>query len=305
MLVPELAEQAGVDEIVGLARRMPRWEVPKVSWRSVAVERDDLRAAFAGADAVVHLVWIIQPSRDPERQRIVNVVGTERVLAAAADAGVKAVIHASSVGAYSPGPRDHAVDESWPTAGNGVLAYAWQKAYAERLLDRFEQDQPSVRVVRLRPALVMQRGAGHEVKSYFLGPIVPPPVVRPRLLLAVLDRGPLRLQAVHASDVGRAFAMATVSDVSGAFNVAAPDVVGVDRPALVPAVSRLAGASFAARLQPTSSGWVKAAAALPIMDTARIQRELGWSATWSARDAVGDLLAGIRDDATGPTPALA
>ena len=31
--------------------------------------------------------------------------------------GVHALVHASSVGAYSPGPSDRAVDESWPTAG--------------------------------------------------------------------------------------------------------------------------------------------------------------------------------------------
>ena len=114
-LLPELAAQPEIDEIVGIARRVPGLELPKVRWHRAAVERDDLDAAFAGADAVVHLVWIIQPSRDTERQRVVNIVGTERVLAAAAASGVRAVIHASSVGAYSPGPRDHKVDEKWPT----------------------------------------------------------------------------------------------------------------------------------------------------------------------------------------------
>jgi UDP-glucose 4-epimerase len=34
------------------------------------------------------------------------------VFQAAADAGVGALVHASSVGAYSPGPTDEAVDES-------------------------------------------------------------------------------------------------------------------------------------------------------------------------------------------------
>jgi UDP-glucose 4-epimerase len=303
-LVQELATQPGIEEIVGIARRVPDWHVPKVRWHAAAVERDDLRTAFHGADAVVHLVWIIQPSRDPERQRVVNVEGTERVLAAAADSGVGAVIHASSVGAYSPGPRDHEVDESWPTAGNGVLAYSWQKAYAERLLDRFERDLPEVRVVRLRPALVMQRTAGHEVKGYFVGPFVPPPLVRPGPILAAMTRGPLRFQAVHATDVARAFTLAVLSDVPGAFNVAAPDVLGVDRPPVTGLLARLAGATFTARLQPTSSGWIKAAAGLPLMDTGRIRKELGWEPTWSAHDAVRDLLAGMGADATGPTPAL-
>jgi nucleoside-diphosphate-sugar epimerase len=225
-------------------------------------------------------------------------------LAAAADSGVRTVVYASSVGAYSPGPRDHEVDESWPTGGSGVLAYSWQKAYAERLLDRFERDLPDVRVVRLRPALVMQRAAGHEVRRYFVGSLVPPVVVRPGPVLAALQRGPIRLQAVHATDVARAFTLATVGDVPGAFNVAAPDVLGVDRPPLARALARLAGGTFAARLQPTSSGWVKTAAGLPLMDTARIRNELGWEPAWSARDAVHDLLAGMGADATGPTPAL-
>jgi len=129
-LLPELAARPEVDEIVGVARRAPKWDLAKVRWHAASIERDDLRPIFAGADAVVHLVWIIQPSRDPEQQRIVNIVGTERMLAAAADSDVRAVIHASSVGAYSPGPRDQAVDEHWPTGGNAVLAYSWQKSYA-------------------------------------------------------------------------------------------------------------------------------------------------------------------------------
>src|SRR5207244_2205573 len=103
----------------------------------------------------------------------------------------------SSVGAYSPGPRGELVDESWPTDGTAALAYSWQKAYAERLLDRFERDRPAMRVVRMRPALVMQRAAGDEVKRYFVGPFVPGAVIQPSPLLAVLHRGPLQLQAVH------------------------------------------------------------------------------------------------------------
>jgi len=150
----------------------------------------------------------------------------------------------------------------------------------------------------------MQRSAGREVKHYFLGRLLPNPVVQPRVLLPILDRGPLRLQAVHAADVGRAFALATISDVAGPFNVAAPGAVGVDRPSVLPAVTGLAAITFHARLQPTAAGWVKAAASLPMMDTRRIRAELGWEAVWSARDAIGDLLSGIRDDSTGPTPAL-
>jgi nucleoside-diphosphate-sugar epimerase len=304
-LLPALAAAEEIDDIVGVARRLPAHAIPKVRWHAAAVETDDLRQVMQGADVVVHLAWIVQPSRDTERQRVVNVVGTERVLATAAAAGVSAVVHASSVGAYSAGPRDHLVDESWPTNGTARLAYAWQKAYVERLLDRFERDCGDTRVVRMRPALVMQRPAGHEVKRYFLGPLVPRFVLQPRPLVAGLHFGPLQLQAVHATDLARAFVLAVTSDVTGALNVAAPEVLGHDRPAVAGVFAQLAAFTFEARLQRTSGGWVEAAAQLPLMDTGRIRRELGWQATWTAADAVADLLGGMRDGATGPTPALA
>jgi nucleoside-diphosphate-sugar epimerase len=47
--------------------------------------------------------------------RRVNVDGSARVFRAVADAGVRSLVYASSVGAYSRGPKDRLVDESWPT----------------------------------------------------------------------------------------------------------------------------------------------------------------------------------------------
>src|SRR5205807_1176654 len=93
------------------------------------------------------------------RQRAIS-PGTdrsERVFAAVAAAGVRALVYSSSVGAYSPGPKDHAVDESWPTDGIATSFYARHKAAVERSLDRLERDQPALRVVRLRPGLVFKR----------------------------------------------------------------------------------------------------------------------------------------------------
>jgi UDP-glucose 4-epimerase len=303
-LVPALAAVPEVDEIVGLSRRPPDWSVPKVSWRAADIERDDLEPHLRGADAVVHLVWIIQPSRDAERQRRVNIGGLERLLAAVDAVGVRRLVHASSVGTYSPAPRDHLVDESWPTDGTAILAYSWQKAYAERLLDSFEADRPRCRVVRMRPALVMQRPAGTEVARYFLGPLVPRAAVVPGPVVEALGRGPIRLQAVHATDVAQAFVLATTSDVTGGLNVAAPDLIGTDRPVVQRVAKAIAELAYRARLQPTAAGWVEAATHLPLMDTARIEKELGWQPRWTGRDALGELLAGIHEGTTGPTPAL-
>jgi UDP-glucose 4-epimerase len=103
-------------------------------------------------------------------QEATNVDGTARMLAAAAAAGVGAVVVASSVAAYSPGPKDRAVDESWPTEGIPSSAYSRQKERVERLLDAFEADQPDVRIVLIRPGLVLQGSAGSEIARYLEPP---------------------------------------------------------------------------------------------------------------------------------------
>src|SRR3954447_8703210 len=127
-----------VESVLGLARRLPDRQFAKTTWAQADVTSTELLSHFRGADAVIHLAWLIQPGRDEGTTRNVNVNGSARVFAAAAQAGVKGLVHASSVGAYSPGPKDRAVDETWATDGIDSSFYSRHKAECERLLDRFE-----------------------------------------------------------------------------------------------------------------------------------------------------------------------
>lgn len=175
---------------------------------------------------MVHLAWLIQPSRDEAITRATNVDGTRRLLDAVAEAGVSAVVHASSVGAYSPGPKDRRVGESWPTGGIATSFYSRHKAECERLLDRFERDRPQVRVARLRPGLIFKREAASGIRRLFAGPLLPAPLVRRELIAVVPDVARLRFQAVHSLDVGDAYRRALLADdADGAFNVAAEPVL--------------------------------------------------------------------------------
>ena len=181
-LVRALAEEPAVDSVLGVARRRPGWDADKTEWVVADVAASDLVSLFRGADVVVHLAWLIQPSRDVHAMRQVNVIGSERVFRAAAAAGVKALIHGSSVGAYSPGPKDRAVDEQWPTDGVATSFYSRHKAEVERRLDRFEAELPDIRVVRLRPGLIFKRGASSGIRRLFAGPLLPSPLVRRGLI---------------------------------------------------------------------------------------------------------------------------
>ena len=314
-VVDALRENEGVDRVVAIARRPPH-ELPlaKVEWRAADVLDDRLETLFDGADAVVHLAWLIQPSRDQPAMRAVNVDGSARVFAAAAAAGVPALVYSSSVGVYSAGPKDRAVDESWPTGGIRTSAYSAQKAEVESLLDAHERRHPEQRVVRLRPGLIFKRESATEIRRLFLGPLFPNRLVRPGLLAVVPEIDRLRFQAVHADDVATAFGLAVVGEASGPFNVAAEPVLDPDRLAgllgarklRIPAgVLRAAAAvTWRARLQPSPEGWIDMALGVPLMDTSRAREALGWRPRRSAGDALLELLEGLRDGAGHPTPPL-
>jgi UDP-glucose 4-epimerase len=313
-LLRSLIPDPRIGSILGLARRAPSLRLSRTEWRAADVARDDLRPHFDGADAVVHLAWIIQPSRDPEMLRRVNVLGSERVFRAVGDAGVRTLVHASSVGAYSPGPKDPPVDESWPTDGVVSSFYSRHKAEAERLLDAFESEHPNVRVVRLRPGLIFKRSVGAEVRRLFIGPFVPNVLVRRYLIPAVPHMPRLEFQAVHSHDVGEAYRLALTRDVRGAFNVAAdPVLTSVELARLLAAkpigisprvVRSLVDWTWRLHLQPTPAGWIDLALQSPIMNTHRARRELGWRPTRTSGEALLELLSGVRRGAGLDTPPL-
>ncbi|MFF5205757.1 NAD-dependent epimerase/dehydratase family protein [Streptosporangium sp. NPDC000396] len=313
-VVSALAADRNVTSIVGLARRLPDWRPDKTTWHAVDASTADLAPYLAGADAVVHLAWLFQPTRNPVTTWRVNVLGSSRVFEAVARAKVPVLVHASSVGAYSPGPKDRPVTEEWPTHGWPGAAYGREKAYVERLLDVFERDHRDIRVVRLRPGFIFKREAATEQRRLFGGPFVPQRLVRPGLIPFIPDTPGLRFQAVHGDDIGEAYRLAVSRPVSGAFNIAADPVID---PAVLAEV-------LGARLMPVSGWMLRSAAAVawhmhlvpaspalvdmvlrvPVMDVSRARTELGWQPRHTAVYALKELLEGLRSAEDIDTPPL-
>jgi UDP-glucose 4-epimerase len=317
-----LGAEPTVEAVTGVARRVPPQSAgapyDRVEWLAIDVGESGsvgaLVDAFAGAAAVIHLAWQIQPSHDRQRLRRTNVTGTSHVAEAAVRAVVPALVVASSVGAYAPGPKNRKVGEEWPVTGVPTSTYSRDKAEVEALLDRVEGDHPGLRVVRLRPALTFQRAAASEIARLFVGPLAPLTLLRYRRV-PLLPGGPaLRVQAIHADDVAEAYVRAALSDARGPFNIAADPVLDAvslgpvlrGRPVPVPPALLRAGASLTwhARLQPVEPGWIDLATSCPLLDSARAARELGWRPRVDALDAFVELVAGMADSAGSPTAPL-
>ncbi|HET6529147.1 MAG TPA: NAD-dependent epimerase/dehydratase family protein [Actinoplanes sp.] len=313
-LVRRLRQESDV-EIVGVARRLPppdglEWHAHDIGTASV----DELAATFRGADAVVHLAWQIQPSHDQRVLYRTNVLGSRTVTAAVLQAGVPALVFASSVGVYAPGPKDEYVTEAWPATGVLPSSYSRHKVLVERLLDRVADDHPALRVVRMRPGLIFQRRSGTEIGRYFAGPLLPARLLRFQRIPVIPSHPRLRVQAVHADDVADAYARVLHSDARGAFNLAAGPVLdpavaarvfrGVQVPVPGPVLHAAAALSWRLRLQPVDAGWVELGLNAPLMSSDRIAGELGWRPRHDAVSALRELVAGMAERAHDDTPPL-
>ncbi|MFJ3202809.1 NAD-dependent epimerase/dehydratase family protein [Streptomyces sp. NPDC086989] len=317
-VVRALALDPELSQVTGVARRLPGHRLEGVRWEAADVDPggSDLDALFRGADAVVHLAWKFQPTHDPVETWRTNVLGSVRVFEACARNGVHALVHASSVGAYSPGPEDgRPVDESWPTHGWPGAAYTREKAYLERYLDGFQLAHPQMRVVRMRPGFLFKLAAASEQRRIFAGPLLPWWLVRPGLLPAVPGIRGLRFQVLHTDDAADAYRAAVVRPVRGPFNLVSDPVLDSGsigrlldaRTIRLPAAAARSALSAAWRLHivPAAPGLLDAVLRLPLLDAGRAREELGWIPRHTSVEALQEFLAGLRAGAGADTEPLA
>lgn len=313
-----LGRTSDITSVLGISRRMPDTEAEPYSgceWRSIDIAaasgqdtaHRDLTEALTGADAVIHLAWLIQPNSDRGLLRRVNVDGTARVAAAVAAAGVPHLVVASSVGAYAPDDSMDKRDEAWPTEGIRSSHYSVDKAAQERVLDDFCADHPEITVTRLRPALIFGAPAASEIQRYFLGTWMPVQLLRAgRLPFLPLPAGLRGVQAVHSTDVARAYVASVLRRRSGAFNICADDVLHpkdlaelLDHGRHIPvpngAVRAALSMGHSSSLVAADAGWLDMGLRVPLMDNARARRELEWEPEYSAMDAARELLKGMAD----------
>ncbi|MBJ7387098.1 MAG: NAD-dependent epimerase/dehydratase family protein, partial [Mycolicibacterium sp.] len=194
-LLRRLVESGTDHELVGVVRRPPEptGVYANVRWHELDLAEpsatSQLRTIFDGADAVVHLAWGFQPTRNVDYLSRVGVGGTSAVLEAAHAASVGHLLHMSSVGAYAKGRYGQRVDESWPTTGISTSPYSRHKSAAESILDDYERKHldAGVPITRMRPGFIVQRAAASGLMRYALPGYVPMMAV-PLLPLLPLDR---------------------------------------------------------------------------------------------------------------------
>ncbi len=309
-LMPLLEDDDRVTRVLGLARRP--FDPAERGWTKMEYRQGDvrdpdaLREAFADADVVVHLAFLIAGNASRETIRAINVDGTLNVFRAAAAAGARRFVYASSVAAYGfHADNPELIDEDWPVRPAARLFYAQEKAELEELLQHEAATAPGLALYLLRPPVVLGPNAVG-AKDVLPGPLAPLGrrlLGRPRRLPVpvplVVPEHPLQL--IHEEDVGRALQLCVVgAGPPGAYNIAGEGVVtaaDVARefgvlPIRVPAGPGQAAARAVSRLPflPPVAQWVEAASRPAIMDTTRAREQLGWRPRYTGLEALRDTL---------------
>lgn len=312
-LVPLLEAAPAVSEIVGVARS--QFDPADHGWHKMTYRRGDVRdqdvlaGAFADADVVVHLAFMVIGDANEDTIREINVEGTLNAFRAAAAAGADRFVYASSVAAYGfHADNPFGMTEEWPTRPADHFFYAQEKAELEELLTAEAAMHSEIDLYLLRPPIVLGphavggKGALLSVLATLMGAVgavarrvrVPLPVVVPDI----------PVQFIHEDDVGHAFVQCILgSGPAGSYNIAGDGVVtGGDiarelgfMPLRAPAapVARLArgvaGLSTPGFVPPIT-GWAEALSHPSIMDTSKAKDLLGWQPRYSSLEALRTML---------------
>jgi nucleoside-diphosphate-sugar epimerase len=243
----------------------------------------------AGADVVVHAAAALPIQASRESIRSVNVTGTENVLRAARDAGVRRVVFISSTAVYGV-PEKHPIEEDDPLVGVGW--YGESKIDAEALC---RVAAVETTIVRPKTFIGPERLGVFEILFDW---------IREGRRIYTLGKGHNRYQLLGVEDLVDAIVRAGTAPEAAAetFNIGATEfgTVRADLQALIdhagstsrltpvpvkPAELALRGLELL-KVSPLAEWHYKTAHKDSFVDVSKAQRLLGWQPRLSNREAL-------------------
>ena len=277
-LLRRLQENRSIKSIVAIDLQPPRVLGKKLLAVTCDVRDPALAGHLEGCDALVHLAFIITQQTPRGLVDSVNVGGSKNAFAAAAKAGVKAIVYTSSVAAYGvvDGHPNPIVEETRRVLQDS-FPYSAAKYRVEEFLDGFEAEHPEIAVCRLRPSVLIGQGMEHPLGAALKRGFIP-------------DFGAPTLPLVWNEDVADAIALALAQRARGAFILSADEQQ--DAAALARAVGlrrvrvRRRTALLLSRVSPLLAklglmaridrAWIDANQVQLTFSSAKARRELGW-----------------------------
>jgi UDP-glucose 4-epimerase len=283
--------------VIGLDLERPTDEIRGLDFVQADIRNPLLPELFAseGVDKVCHLAFV-ETTRPSEAAFGLNVMGTAKLLGACAEAGVRKVVIKSSTAVYGARPSNSAfLAEDHALRGSRRTGTIRDLVEIEKFCSGFRHQEPAVLLTILRFPGIVGPTADTPMTRFLGEPAAP----------TLLGFDPL-MQLIHEDDVVAALIHAVASDVAGVFNVAAEDVLTLNR------IRGLAGKMPVSVFHPLAywgSGLLGRAGLqvdryVPIeldylrypwvADLTRMHQELGFAPQYTAEESVREFAEGRR-----------
>jgi UDP-glucose 4-epimerase len=173
------AERGDIETVVAMDVREPRNDekLPGIEYFCGDVRDPGLVEVLRkhAVDTVVHLAAIVTPGKDSSRELeySIDVLGTENVLEASIEAGVRHLVYTSSGAAYgyhADNPRP--LRETDPLRGNEEFAYAYHKRLVEEMLAGCRSKHPELAQLIFRPGTILGERVANPITAMFDRPVV-------------------------------------------------------------------------------------------------------------------------------------
>lgn len=278
--------------VVGVDMTTPLYSPPNLKFYNLDVRQAYLSDVLARekCEAIVHLAFILRPGPDARLMREFNLDGTANVLAAAARVGAKRVVVMSSTAVYGANPDNPPfITEDRPLRGHPAFPYVRDQMDVERLAAEAMANGAAVTV--LRPCIVY----GRRTRSFLLD------FLRNMPVLPMIDGTDPPLQFIHVDDLVRAISLALERGRDGAYNIIgrgtvryseaarilAKKTIYVPRVLAYPALDVL---GFSGIVKGVPSYVLDFVSHPWVADGARAERDLGYRARYTSREALESVL---------------
>jgi UDP-glucose 4-epimerase len=276
LLLKALDEDDSVEKVIGIDVQEPAFMPDKLEFHRGDVRDPGLKKYMEGADAVLHMAFILDEIKDKTLTDDININGSRNVFDCAIEAGVPWIVFLSSMAAFAGYPDNHLpiMDDDYPRGHRGIY-YTYAKAEMEHYLRYLRERHPALEVTVLRPCVI----AGPNIKNTVVELFSQPFAARPR------GCNP-ETQLITEEALVSAIMLVLKKHAVGNYNVTSDDYItlremmkvsGTKAPQIpLGFLCRIVDAAFKLGASPVSAHWIRMLAYQLVGSNEKIKRELGW-----------------------------
>jgi len=222
--LPVLLDDTRISKIAGIDVTPADIQHSKFEQHIVDIRDSSAMAQhFHNIDAVIHLAFIENNAtlehqrKNRDYIRDFNIAGSQNVFQLAVQHQVKTLLHISSAIVYGMTSENPTfIAETQPLKAVENFYYSEDKVAIELWLDEFEKRHRDIRIVRLRP---------HVILGQYTHPLILALLQKP-VYFTFPDPQPL-IQCISEMDVANAILQSLFSEAHGSFNLATDQVVSL------------------------------------------------------------------------------